>query len=134
MFDGNTKNIIINSYNSNNELIDLNGARVRWVLKTSSKKLENVIEKTMSNGITIEGLGKIKIKLNSSDTRGLCGNYHHACELIDSFDNVSTLLIGLVTIKDSGLPAEDEGIPDADGGTFLIFDDTVVFDGGIFNV
>lgn len=103
MYAGDTKDIKVSVTDPSGVLIDMTGSTIKWVLKKSPAITENVIEKTVGSGITIVSVGNITIRLNAVDTQSLSGNYYHGCELTDLLGNVSTLLIGIATIKNSGM-------------------------------
>lgn len=133
MISGDTKNLNITINDSNGELTDLTDVSIIWALKGSRTKTENIVEKTLGNGIAVTEKGKFTIRINTIDTQSLSGNYYHACEIIDGFDNVRTVLLGTVNIQQINLSAPPLSIsPNMDGGTFLNSDDSIVYDGGDF--
>ncbi len=97
MYAGDTKNLEFELLN-----VDLNGSTLKWALKKSVYSVENILQKTETSGISIEG-STIRVKLDPADTETLKGTHYHELELTDSIGNVSTLATGLITIKPSGV-------------------------------
>jgi hypothetical protein len=98
MYSGDSKNIII----SITDVTDLIGATAKWVLKKKVYAIENEIIKTTEDGITISG-NEILVKLTPTDTLNINGTYYYECELTDAQANVSTVKVGYITFKQSGI-------------------------------
>jgi hypothetical protein len=92
MLQGDTKYIEV----SVDSEVDLSGATLTWVL-TPRNKNDILLTKTLVDDISILN-GNIRVKLNPGDTQLFRGRYDHELEIIDAFDNVSTLLQGVITI------------------------------------
>lgn len=135
MYSGDTKYINVLVTNEIGSPLDISGASIKWAGKRNIRSSTNDIFKSTSNGISlIDPIGgKFQIKLNPSDTQYLSGEFHHEAELIDVQGNVSTILLGNLTINFSGvgIGSSDGSIsPPGDGGSTPAPDGTV--DGGSF--
>jgi hypothetical protein len=96
MYAGDSKNIVVTMPE------DLTGCTVKWGLRQRMYSTENLLSKTTSNGISING-SEISIKLAPEDTQTLSGTYYHECEVTDQLNNVSTIFTGMVTISKSAI-------------------------------
>jgi hypothetical protein len=87
---------------------DLAGAlAIKWAVKKSVSSTERPIYKELSSGITVTQTGEtaseFQITLNPSDTATLKGDYYHEAEVTDAQNNVSTVMIGRISIQLSGV-------------------------------
>lgn len=92
IYAGERKNLIIPV----DDMADLSGFTVTWVLKESEDSTINLISK--SSEITIAG-NTITIPLYKVDTSTLLGTYYYECEIIDANGEFSTVAVGNITIK-----------------------------------
>jgi len=88
-----------------NQVVDISGTTIKWVVKDYVDAETNHILKTTGDGITIiePANGKCQISLDREDTLNLSGKYYHEAELTDVEGRVSTILLGMVTIHPSGI-------------------------------
>ena len=108
MHRGDHKNLIVSVLDSNGNIVDLSGANE--VTFAAAKKTSTgfstttAITKKMSLGsdqveLTDAENGKFTVKLVTADTTGLKGEYYYECEVIDSLNEVGTVLVGTLTIE-----------------------------------
>lgn len=97
MYSGNSKKIIITVTSPDGTA--LNGSiSAKWFLKEHDVSEGIIIQKTLGSGMALVN-GKLEVTLTQADTDNLDGTYHQECELTDQFGNISTILVGTVTIK-----------------------------------
>lgn len=93
MYQGDSKYIVFTVEGA--ESIDI--TNVTWVL-TPHRKTEVALRKTTADDISIVN-GEIRVKLNPIDTQSLTGIFEHEVQIVDIYNNVSTVLSGVVSIK-----------------------------------
>lgn len=103
MYTGDSKTIQVNVTDANNNVIDLTGATVKWVLQQFPTSTTYQIEKDVVNGgialINASG-GIFQINLSANDTKTLQqGTYFHQAKVIDILGNASTVFTGNVTFQ-----------------------------------
>lgn len=85
-----------------NGLTDLTGASVKWGMRSDKQATTSSLIKTTDDDISIVD-NEVQILLRPEDTQGLKGTHYHECELTDVVGNVSTVLVGTVTISASAI-------------------------------
>ncbi|WP_413309844.1 BppU family phage baseplate upper protein [Bacillus sp. 1P10SD] len=100
MYAGDSKNIVVPVTKDDGSNVDLTGATVKWVLKKYDHDTTNILLK--ESEIIIQG-NEITLPIKPPDTSELAGTYYHECEIKDQNENVSTIFVGLVSIKRSGV-------------------------------
>jgi len=102
MFQGDTVKIFVTIYDDDNNVKDISGGTINWVMyKRTTSNI--VLTKTTTSGIVVldAANGSIRIDLSPDDTKNLLGYYNHEGEFTDSSGNISTFMIGVVTIQKS---------------------------------
>ena len=100
--EGDDIDIIIKITDENDNVVDLTGYTASWVVAKSSNSSTKLIEKaTGGSDITIStpSEGKVRIRLDSNDTDGLCGLYYHELQIKDNTSKDSTVAWGYISIK-----------------------------------
>lgn len=84
--------------------VDITGASATWILATRAGG-ETLVRKTTTDGITITDPvdGRFEVEVDSEDTEGLVGAYHHAATVEDAGGDISTTTTGTIRIE----PAAD---------------------------
>ncbi len=100
MYSGDTKNLLVEVTDENNNPVDITGAQsIVWALISGDKV---ILRKTLSSGdITIlDGArGLFKIILQAADTLNLNGQYRHECRLVTADGTSSLIFVGTVKIN-----------------------------------
>lgn len=93
IYAGNTKKIIVTVKDDNDVALNLTNSSIKWGYSD--------VLKTTSSGISLSNPtgGEFTITLNPTDTQNKNGTFTHSCELTDAIGNVTTILIGSITIK-----------------------------------
>lgn len=101
MYQGETKHLYIKVVDGDGNLINLtSGVVVKWGVKKAHYADRFLISKETGGGIEIRN-GVAIVMIEPDDTEGLIGEYQHEARLIDEFENVSTILTGVVVVKGS---------------------------------
>ena len=103
MYAGDTNTITVTVTDSAGAVVNITGATITWKL-LEEQGGTIALTKTVGSGIIItNGAGGIfTIALAATDTASLlAGAYYHEAELTDTSSNVSTILIGTLTLKES---------------------------------
>lgn len=107
LYSGDSKTLEITLYkdSTKNNVEDLTGAIIKYVIKKSKRDVSNLVYKDTTSGISVDipTSGIFKVALNPSDTTNLSGKYYHEAEITDANGNVSTLLTGVVTVTEDGI-------------------------------
>lgn len=101
MIAGDTLNLNVTVYDENGVNKDIANSTIKWVLYDEATDTA-VLTKTTSSDIAItNGLyGQFTVPLSPANTVSVApGVYYHEAEVTDSSGNVSTVLIGHVTIN-----------------------------------
>lgn len=99
---GDTANLNITVTDKSGSKI-LSGSTIKWVLWDDIAQLA-LLTKVTGAGITITSplAGQFTVALEPADTLTVPpGKYSHECEVTDASGNVSTVLVGAVTIQQS---------------------------------
>jgi hypothetical protein len=102
MYQGDTKIVDVTTYDEVGAVLNLTDGILNWVFY--KRYPENIVlTKTTASGIALidPTNGIFRMTLNPADTEGLLGEYNHECELTDTSNNISTLLVGKVSIYKS---------------------------------
>jgi hypothetical protein len=102
MYQGETKNLVVNVTKEDGTALDLTGSTVTWALRQRMSSMSNLITKSTPNQITISS-NTLTVHLIPSDTTSLKGSFYHECKMTDTSGNVSELFTGLATITVSEL-------------------------------
>ncbi len=105
LWAGDTRTETVTVTNSAGSAQNLTGLTLRWVVRRHSRAGTIVISKSTGSGITITNAagGIFQIALSPADTKNLEGEYYHEASGVDSGGNVSTLLIGTLTVNKSAV-------------------------------
>lgn len=100
-YAGDSRNLIINVVDQDNNPVILIGATIKWVLVNSQGS--SVISKSVGSGITINNAsgGQFTISLSVNDTKGLSGNFQHIARVTTSDGSSSIVLTGTITVQPS---------------------------------
>lgn len=98
MVAGDSKEIIVTIAD-----VDLFGCTIKWVAKRRVSDAQHKIKKDNLDGVSITTASTFTITLKPSDTKGLSGSYYHEAEITDAVGNVSTIMIGSMSIERSGV-------------------------------
>jgi hypothetical protein len=88
---------------------DLTGCKIIWVLKKKVKDASFLLEKTIENGgISLSATVKneFDLTINPLDTSNLEGLYYHEAKVIDVQGHETTVIYGDVRIRASGIPPQ----------------------------
>ncbi len=97
-YAGDSPNVLVTIYDANNNVINLTGAFLRYVLIQGTAI---ILTKTTTNGgiaLTAPTAGQATIYFSTNDTTGLQGAYEHQLRLIDSAGNSAIVMTGTVTV------------------------------------
>jgi len=100
IYQGDSKQVIITTYDENDAILNLTGYDITWVLYKSTTK-ELILSKTLGDGITVPtpSNGEIVINFLPEDTENVIPNtYLHECEISTSPTDVSTVTTGSVKV------------------------------------
>lgn len=105
VYQGDTKQIIINATDDDGNVLDLTGYTIVWVAYNLTTG-ELVITKSTANvgeiEVTTPSTGVIQINLESVDTEILpAKGYGHQCEVEDSFGRHATITTGQMSVLKS---------------------------------
>lgn len=83
--------------------VDISACTVKWAAVRGQTQV--IYKDTSNGGVTIDDAthGKYSVHLLSSDTTNLIGTYYHESIIIDTFGNVSTVLVGNLKVSPSYL-------------------------------
>jgi len=103
IYQGDNKEVRVTTYEEDLvTILDISNCILNWVFY--KRYPENIVlTKTTSSGITLTDPtnGIFKMLLLPEDTENLLGEYNHECEITDLSNNVSTILVGKVTVYKS---------------------------------
>jgi Ethanolamine utilization protein EutJ (predicted chaperonin) len=103
MYAGDSRNLIVTVTDPNNNVINITGATIKWVL-VNGDQVVRYKDNQSAGGITITNAtnGQFQVSITSNDTTSLPpGTYQHEARMIDSSGNSSLLFTGNVTISKS---------------------------------
>lgn len=102
IYQGDDKEVYVTTYDENDAVLNITSCTINWV--AYKRYPENIVlTKTTASGIvlTVPASGIFRIDFDPVDTENLLGEYNHECELIDTGLNVSTILVGTMTVYKS---------------------------------
>jgi hypothetical protein len=107
MYAGDDKVVRVVIKDESGSFVNLTGSLMDWVLQptvnASSASVSKSWNTSVSNGMAIDGLGSFSITLSNSDTQSLSGKFYHEAQMIDTQGDVSTVMVGHITIKKSAI-------------------------------
>lgn len=100
MYAGDSKRVVVPVTYPDSMPVDLTGTTIRWVVY--QYRSQHVITKsTDSNGIVFvecDDNNEFMVLLTPDDTVHLSGTFKHMAEVVDNSGNISTILVGNITI------------------------------------
>jgi hypothetical protein len=105
LYSGNSRTLEIEITGQDGSILNITDITAKWAMKRNPYLTENDVLKTTSNGILITDPvnGKLQIKLLPEDTEEMFGEFHHELEITDVPGNVSTVMVGTVTLIKSAI-------------------------------
>lgn len=99
-YSGDSRNLVITVNDSNNQPIDLTGAKIEWIVTDDTT---TILSKSVNSGITISNAaeGQFTITLLATETRKFSGSYQHMGRVTLSDGSSSIVLVGTITITKS---------------------------------
>lgn len=99
MRQGDSKIVNITVVDENNEVLDITGVTVNWIMYKRNPD-NPILQKTTTSGIslTLPTSGILTINILPQDTENLLGRFYHEAEITDTNENISTVTEGSVTI------------------------------------
>ena len=111
MWRGDRKNIIIQVVDSEENVVNITGASIVWIMLNPINELD---KSTAGGGIVLSDApnGEFTIVIMPSDTEDFEGEYYyHEAEVTDYLGNVSTVTVGSVALMQDAIPAYVEAVP-----------------------
>ena len=99
-YSGDSRNLIINVVDENNNPINLTESVIEWVLISNGLVL---LKKSIDKGITLSkpAEGQFKIIIDSSDTDSLSGTYNHLARVTTTDGESSIVISGTILVEKS---------------------------------
>lgn len=104
MWRGDRKNVIIRVVDSEENVVNITGASIVWIMLNPNNKLE---KSTSTGGIVLSDApnGEFTVALMPDDTKDFEGEYYyHEAEVTDYLGNVSTVTTGNVALRQDAIP------------------------------
>jgi hypothetical protein len=98
MYDGDTKVLVVTVTNDGSP-VDLTGATVRWIARGKTMIEKSSQDNTINISKPLDG--EFMVVINPEDTMGYHGKYYHEAEVTNINGDVSTVLTGYITVKQS---------------------------------
>ena len=103
IYQGDDKELYVTAYEEDYvTTLNITGCTLNWVVY--KRYPENIVlTKTTASGITFTtpATGGFLITLVPEDTETLLGEYNHECELLDTNNHISTIMVGKMTVYKS---------------------------------
>ena len=105
MWAGETQRLVVTVYDCDDEVMDITGSSISWIMQASILQGDPAIVKTTDDPAEIEITdgenGEFAIYLLPEDTENMGGWFYHEALLVDADDNESVVVTGRARINAS---------------------------------